>query len=225
MRGIGGLSAVGQEPFGNSSGQDTSVDGETKFSYGGELGFQIGFGSNLNLRMGAEVIQHRPVKDAKGTNSSGTERFELDSNVFIFNPNFTFEYAYATSGATKMYMGAGMGYANITIENRYTMTATGTSELGGVTDFNEKIEGTSTSFHVLTGIETTFVDNSTLSLDVGYRYLRTKELKYKAPANNIVSPGGVAEGDIVRNHDGTDRSMDLGGLYFGMTLKFYLNFL
>lgn len=224
LRGIGGMSAVGQEPFGNSCGQDTKVSGETKYQYGGELGFQFAFTDAFRMRLGAEMIQHRPVLEGKGTNPSGVERFEIESDVFIFNPNVTFEYAYKAMPKTKTYVGVGMGMADITIENRYKMTATGSSELG-VSDFNEKIHGVSTSFHALIGFETAFVDNATFSLDAGYRYLQTKKLTYKAATNNIVNPSGSAEGDPVLNHDGTDRRMDLGGLYFGATLKFYLNFL
>jgi hypothetical protein len=224
IRGNGGLSNVKQKAFSGSSGVDSEIDGESNFSYGGELGAQIAFGPSVNMRIGAEMIQHRPVSEAKGLNGSGQERFTMESSVFIFNPNVTFEYAYQTAGNTKFYFGLGGGLADITVENRYEMTAQGTTDLG-VGSFNEKLQGNATSFHINGGLETLFVDNTTFSIDAGYRYLPVKEFKYKGDTSNIVSPGGVAKGDVAKDHNGANRELDLGGFYMGFTFKFYLNFM
>ncbi|MGE0529098.1 MAG: hypothetical protein AB7G93_17885 [Bdellovibrionales bacterium] len=224
IRGTGQLSAVGKEPFGNSSGTDTSVDEETRFGYSGEIGFVFNLTQSFHLRLGAEAIQHRPVKEAKGLSPSGAERFSLDSSVFVFNPNVALEYVYSQRGNLRFYMTAGVGLAEVTVENRYTMTAAGTSQLG-VEDFNEKLAGSTYSSHFGVGLETLFVDNVTFSFDVGYRYLPVPSLKYKGPTNPIVSPGGVNEGDEARTHGGGKRQLDLGGLTLSAAFRFYLNFL
>src|SRR4051812_16744114 len=96
LRATGGLSSIAQTPFKESSGSNTTVDGTTKYQYSGELGFALGLGSDARIRLGAELIQHRPVSDAAGTNPAGTERFKLDSSVSVFNPNLTLEYAFKT---------------------------------------------------------------------------------------------------------------------------------
>ena len=50
-------------------------------------------------------------------------------------------------------------------------------------------------------------------------------LKYKAAVNTIVSPNGVQKGDPVLNADGSKRTLNLSGLFGGLALRFYLNFL
>lgn len=224
LRGTGGFSKVNQEPFAHSSG-GADIEEGSHLNYGGEIGFLFGLSANLHMRVGAEVIQARPVSQAKGTNSSDAELFSLDSSVFVFNPNVTFEYVYSGAGNLRFFSAVGAGLADITVENRYTMTATGTSAFGGVQDFNEKMSAQTTSGHFLIGLETLFLDNVTFTADVGYRYMPVKELKYKGDTNNIVSPGGVTKGSTVYNEDGSKRTMDLGGLFAGIAFRFYLNFL
>jgi len=222
IRGTGGLSAVAKKPFAKSSGTDTSVDGESKYVYSGEIGGMFRFGGNANLRIGAELIQHRPVKEASGTSAAGNERFTMDSSVFVFNPNITLEYVYSGAGNLRYYAAFGVGLADVTVENRYTMTTQGTTDLG-VGSFNEKMAASTTSGHFMIGLETLFVDNATFSLDVGYRHLPVKSMKYKGDVANIV--GGGTKGADALNHDGSKRSMDLGGLMVGVGFRFYMNFL
>src|SRR4051812_18160479 len=77
MRGTGGLSALAQDPFGNSSGTGTTIAGTTQYNYGGELGIMLGLSSEVHMRLGAEVLQENPVV-ADGLNSAGASRFSLN---------------------------------------------------------------------------------------------------------------------------------------------------
>lgn len=224
VRGTGGKSAVGQDPFGNSSGGDTIISEETNWDYSGELGAQLSLGDKVNLRLGVEAIQHRPVTEAKGTNQSGAERFTLDSDVFIFNPNATLEYIYHANGHWRFYALAGAGLADVTVVNSYKMTALGTADYG-VGDFDEKMHASVYSGHVGTGFEALFTDNATVSMDLNYRYLKVQTIKYKGDTQSIVAPGGVTKGETAYNQDGNKRTLDLGGVYVGVTFRFYLNFL
>lgn len=224
LRGTGGLSSVSDEPFGKSSGVDTSMDDESKYQYGGELGAVFGIGDSVNLRIGAEVMRHHPVKGS-GRNPSDQERFELESSTFVFNPNLALEFLFKQSQATRMYVQLGVGYAMVDVENRYDMTSTGTAELGGIDDFNEKMSGVAPSYLLGVGMETQALDNVTLSLEGGYRYIKVSELKYTGDVNNIVSPAGAAKDAPALNHDGSQRELDLGGFFVGAALRFYLHFL
>ena len=223
VRGNFGMSSVGKDAFKDSSGAGTRIDGSSRFAYGGEFGAMLPFGPDFHLRLGAEIIQHQGV-DAPGVNSAGDELFQLQSSVFVFNPNVTAEYAYRTGARLRYYMAAGVGYADITVENKYRMTGAGAGEFG-VGDHTEKLTAQTLSGHVLLGFETMFVDSTTLSFDVGYRYLPVAALKHKTSESTIVHPGGTEKGADADNHDGGTRKLNLGGPYAGMTLKFYLNFL
>ena len=224
MRGTGGLSAVGQEPFNHSSGTDTLIDGKTQFDYSGELGLAVGLSQEWQLRLGAEIIQHRPVSDEPGTSPAGAQRFTLYSSVGVFNPNLTLQYTFRNLGGLRVYGHFGGGYSQVTVENTYKMTAVGTTAYG-VGDFKEIMVANVPSGHVGVGMETLFTDNATFSLDVGYRYMKVPQLTYKTDVQNILSPTGVAKGKIVVNADGSQRRLDLGGLVVGLTFRFYLSFL
>lgn len=225
IRGTGGLSSVGQEAFIHSSGAQTnSVDGRSNYDYSGELGFMFGFGPDFHLRLGAELIQHRPVSEASGTDTSGTSLFTLNSSVTVFNPNVSFEYAFKTFGDSRFYFLGGVGLADVTIDNAYTMTSPGTSDYS-VNDFTEKLSGSGISEHLGVGFETLFTDNVTISFDAGYRYLKVNKFKYKSDVKSILVPGGAKAGDQALNDDGSARQLDLGGLLLGVTFKFYLYFM
>ncbi len=224
LRGTGGLSSVDKDPYGDSSGSSTEIDEQTKYNYGGELAAVWGMGQNYNLRLGAEVMQHHPIKEGHGKNAAGTDRFQFDSSTFVFNPNIAAEIFLEAGSKFRFFAQAGVGYAMVDVENRYTMTATGTSELG-VGSFNEKMSGTGMSYLVGAGFEALMLDNVTISVDGGYRYIKITELKYTGDVNNIVAPAGAAKGDTALKNDGTKRELNLGGLFVGASLRFYLNFL
>jgi hypothetical protein len=224
LRVTGGLSSLGQSAFKDSSGTGTSVDGTSKYSYGGELGLVLAITPSFHMRFGAELMQSRPVTYAPGSSSSGTELFRLDSTMSVFNPNVTFEGVFKSTGATRYFGMAGVGLASLTLENKYAMTSAGTSALG-VSDFDEKMTGSAVESHLGVGFETLFTDNATFSMDLGYRYLIVKSLKYKSDVNNIVSPSGVHAGDPVLNSDGSARKLNLSGVNIGVSFRFYLNFI
>ena len=222
IRATGGYSALSQDPFANSSGAGTTISGTTQYNYGGEVGFMLGLSSNLHLRLGAEFLQENPVV-ADGLNSAGVSRFSLNSSVFIFNPNVTFEYVYSVHGNIRFFAELGAGYANVTVVNDYKMTPAGTTTFG-VSDYKETMDTNTLSGIAGVGLETLFTDNVTLLADFGYRYLPVNNLKYKADVSTINNPSSVHKGDPVLNADGSKRNLNLGGLFGGVALRFYLNF-
>jgi len=221
LRGTGGLSALRKDPFAHSSGVTTSVDALNSYNFSGEFGFVFRLGSMLNARLAGEVIQSRPITGALGTSPAGAERFAIDSLVQALNPHVTFEYIYETSGDTRFYWLVGAGWAQVTVENNYTMTATGTTDLG-VSSFRDLMGQDLISYQAGTGFETLFADHVTLALDFGYRYLPVSKMTYKETVQNILSPSGVQKGANVVNPDGSRRKLDLSGLFLGLALRFHL---
>jgi len=222
LRGKGGTSSIGKDTFGNSSGADTVIEDEIKYSYGGELGVIIGMGSSMNLRIGAEMVRHHPITDGNGKNPAGQDRFTYDAYTFLFNPNVAVEIFMEEGDSTRVFAQVGVGYAMVDVENRYRMTAQGTSDLG-VNDFSEKMSGTTMSYLIGAGFETVMLDNVTFSMDAGYQYIRLKDLKYTGDVNNFV--GGGTKGESALTHNGTKRELNLSTPFVGASLRFYLNFL
>lgn len=222
LRGTAGQSKLNQDQFANADG-GMHVDERSIYQYGGELGAVIALGS-LQIRIGAEVMQHRPTTQANGSDANGTALYTLDSSVFVFNPNVTFEYSYSGSGNLRYYGALGGGYANVTVVNSYKMLAPGTAKWS-VADYDEKAEANVYEIHGEVGLETLFTDNVTFLTGIGYRYLEVPKLRYKGDVNTIQNPGGVKKGDTVLNDDGSTRRLNLGGLFASVGFRFYLNFL
>lgn len=223
VRGTGGLISMGQSAFLGGSGANASVDGTSRMDYGGELGVIWAVTPIFHLRLGAELLQAKTVSEAPGTNSSGTRLFNLTSSVSAFNPNLAVEWVWHATGGMRFFWIFGVGYAEVTADNKYTMTSAGQSAFG-VGDYQESISGTTLSYLASLGFETLFADNATFALDVGYRGLSVNKLKYKSDANTILSSSGVHKGEAVLNRDGSARTIDLSGLTVGASFRFYLNF-
>lgn len=221
VRGTGGLSLLDQDAFANEAGAGTALTGASKYNYGAELGFALAIGANTHLKFGAEMIQENPV-NGSGADSSGVKRYDITSSVFVFNPNVALEHVWSSSGSIRYYFSLGAGYAMVTASNAYKMTDAGVAALG-VGDFKENMSATALSGQASFGLETLFLDNVTLLADAGYRYLPVRQMKYTGDVKNFT--GTFAKGDIVTNSDGSKRTLDLGGLFLGVTFRFYLNFM
>lgn len=224
FRGTGGTTPLGQDAFIHGSGTGTDIKSKSNYNYSGELGLSLNMSDRLNIRLGAELLSAIPVSNAAGNNSSsGAERFMLNSNITVFNPNVTLEILTMMGKNSRFYNTLGVGYASADLKNSYTMTTTGTSELSGLTSFDEKATGSSISYTTAVGFETIFADNVTMSLELGYRYLQFSNLSHTGTAKTIAQ-GDVQKGDTLKNADGTSRRIDLGGAFVGLTFRFYLDF-
>jgi hypothetical protein len=211
---------LAKDAFDKADGAETKVGGSSQFAYGGEFGMMFGFTPNFHMRLGLEVMQPAGLSEAKGSSPSGVERFRLTSSVFVFNPNATFEYVYKTKGSFRFYGAAGIGWADVTVENKYDMSAS--SDLA-TASYTEKLGGSGMSGVFLLGMETLFVDNVAFALDAGYRHMPVSSLKYKGDVTGFNGAGGKGEDALDVN--GKKRALDLSGFILGASFRFYLNFL
>lgn len=224
FRGTGGTTPLGQDAFVHGSGADTQIKSKSNYNYSGELGLSLNLNERLNLRLGAELLSALPVSGAKGMSPAGTERFSLNSNISVFNPNVVLEVLTPVAGTNfRFFNSVGIGYATADLNNSYTMTSTGTAELSGVTSYDEKATGSSVSYTAACGFETLFADNVTMSLELGYRYMQFQKLAHTGAVKTIAQ-GNVQKGDTLKNADGTSRRVDLGGIFAGITFRFYMDF-
>lgn len=220
LRGTGVMSKVGGDAFANSSGAATKTTDEVKYNFGGEFGVLFAVSPSVNMRLGLELYQAKPLPSAKGKSAAGAEWFDLKSTVFSWAPVGTLEIVVQRGPSYRLFTYAGAGYADITMENAYTMTSAGSTALG-VSSYTEKAAATSVFTFAGIGMETQFVDATTLSLDVGYRYFPVSKFTYKSDETTI--QGAKAKGGTVVNNDGSTRGLDLGGITFSVALRFYID--
>jgi len=225
FRGTYGLSKLEQAPFVGGAGSNVTFSGaKTKHTgnFSGELGFLTNLGEVVSFRVGAEVLQSR-VSDIIGSDSGGTKLYNLTSEVFVFNPVATLELNISTSDSFRFSVFGGVGLADVSVDNKYAFTSSGLSTLGVSSDYTEKSGALVISAHYGAQIEFAFADTSSMALELGYRYMPVKELKYKGDESTIL--GAVSKNDTVLNTDGSNRNLDLGGFYAALAFRFYIAFL
>jgi hypothetical protein len=219
LRGAYGINKLQKYAF--EPGFPTSVsfpDSSVNQNYSGELGLALT--TNFTTRLGVELLYPQLIKDIEGRNSSNTNLMSVVSQVYAVIPQVNIEIPIRAGAKSKFYVMAGGGYAVSTFKNTVTMTAAGTSTLG-VTDYIE--EGTGNGFMGQGGggVEFSFVDNVSLSFDLGYRYLVVNN--YTANRDATTANGPIYKGNAITNVDGSKRTTDLSGPWAAMSFRFYIN--
>ncbi|MCB0362071.1 MAG: hypothetical protein KDD35_05100 [Bdellovibrionales bacterium] len=223
LRGTAATSRAGRDAFGYSGGIDTLYEDEVAYNFSGEIGFLLRFRNIVTLRVGMEILQTKPLAEIPGNNASQVQRFSLNSNLLVLHPIGTLELDMLPSNESRLFIFAGAGLADATLENEYVMTATGTSELGGITDFTEKAVATQLSYHGGVGYERLLADTVTFSFELGYRYLPLPKFKLDKNVTTIAQ-GSASKNDVLLNGDGSRRSIDMSGPYASIGFRFYIDF-
>ena len=174
-----------------------------------------------SFRIGLEVIAPSTPSGLKGNNSSGTTLMNIDSSVTGFFPVAHFEYYVMKDNIGRVYLSFGGGYGKVSLKNSYTLTTDGDTEYPTLDSFSEKYSQYTYLFETAIGYEMAFVQAVTVSFDFGYRFSSAKKLKYETSGTNF--NGNHAEGDSVLNSDGKNKSLDLGGVFTGLSFRFYFN--
>jgi hypothetical protein len=133
----------------------------------------------------------------------------LDLNV-IHTPN------------SKGFIGAGVGYSYVKLENIYTFTTAGSTAYSPMSSFTERATGNAVATVAYVGWETYFTDNATIVFDGGYRYIPVRKMSHQNPTTTF--QGTVAKGDSMQNDAGVNRLINLSGAYVGASFRFYINF-
>ena len=175
---------------------------------------------SVATRLGLELIRPKSIVEHEAKNPAGTVLYSVDSEILGINPILTFEWSFIKSKESKVYAFAGGGLSVTRMQNTFTMTADGISELGVSSDFIEKGVANDVAGHIGFGFEILMVDNVTFMSEVGYRSLIARTFKSSTTTTSFV--GAIAEGDVLKNHDGKDRSVDLSGPFVGIGFRFYL---
>jgi len=223
FRGGAGQSLIGKKPYESSSGATTRIDTGASLNLGGEFGFSFGLGP-MAIRLGVELWQPQVPSKIVGTNVAGTQLFDLRSKILAFIPRLTIEYTLSKSSSTRWYIFVGGGLATVKVEQEYIFSTDGLSE-GGFLDngnYKERISKTTTVLDAGFGHEFLMVDNVTFFFDGGYKFFPVKELAHEKTVTTI--NGAVVPGDIWKDNDGENITLDLGGVFASIGFRFYIDF-
>ncbi|MCB0413883.1 MAG: hypothetical protein KDD50_06090 [Bdellovibrionales bacterium] len=223
----GQSSLLDRDPFVNSSGANTQFS-NNGFEYhpGFELGVVSILSKGFTITTSLQILKSDLYpRNFVGFDSGGTKLLDVTSSVFALNPKISFEFDMSNKGTTRSYMHFGVGYADITIDQAYTLTAAGQSTYSfSASEYVEKLRTYGLSYTVGLGYEFLAIDNVTLNLEAGYRVLPLADLTYKAAYSELLTqPGSAQAGDSALDNNGKKRSMEFGGGYIGVGFRFYIN--
>lgn len=218
-----GLSQLSRQAYGDSCSNGSNIcatDKSEKFNYSGEVG--VLFASQAaNFRLGVEFLEPQHLSGIKGTNAStSASLFTLNSTTRAIIPKGSLEFVIWKTDETSLIFGGSVGYAMVSMENEYTMTATGNAQLGTTGDFVEKGAGNAIDGEGFVGFEFVFSDNVTMLSSLSYRYLQVAKLTHQNAAT-VIGGTTVAKGDPVDNSDGTARTLNLSSINLGLNFRFY----
>ncbi len=210
---------VGKSMFESSSGTGVTFDKTADYNFSGEFGF-LWARSFMVLRLGAEVIRTRSLQGTKGTDASDVELYKMNSDVNVFNPKVGVEFSFFRSSIARAFFGGSVGQATVTVQNSYAFTSAGNTTFNNLADFTEAGTQTVTSAEGLVGFECLFSDTTTFVFDAGYRSLKASALARKADVTTF--DGAQTAGEPLKNSDGTQKTLDMSGLFVGLAFRFYL---
>ncbi len=218
LRGTFGLSTIGDSSYKLTSGTDTQYDKSIDFNTSAEIGFLYHF-NKVAFKVGVLYLFPERLSDIKGSNTSGTDLFNLEVDISALVPMLAIEFDMSRTDTFRTFLSLGGGYGFVSAKNIYTMTAAGTSAFG-VTDYEEKFDDEAFLYTGALGMEYLLADTVTMNLEAGYRYLVANELEHKANAETIAGP--VGQGEKVVNPDGSGRVLDFSGAYVAIGFRFYI---
>ena len=160
-----------------------------------------------------------PELNAVTKAACGTNYFTLDSQTLAYVPGVSFEYLAYRNSDSHALLGFGLGYAFVTLQNKYVMTAAGQSALG-VGSYTEVARAQTMAAQVYSGYEINFTDMVTASFKLGYRYLPVTSLK--SSQSSAAISGAETDGSTLVNMDGGNRRVNLSGVFVGVSFNFYL---
>jgi hypothetical protein len=188
-------------------------------AYSAEVGFGLS-SKYLTWRLGVELLNPAQTKDAAGLNASGTQWLTLSSEAYSVIPQVNVEFVVRQGPTWRWYFGGGIGYAITTFKNTVTMTAAGTTALGGVTDYIEEGSNYGLMGQGMSGFEFAFFDNVSMSFDLGYRYLNATG--FKSNRDSRTACNQFYSGNTVTDCAGGDRALNLSGLFTAANFRIYI---
>ena len=195
---------------------ESTADASSK-SYGTTTGGEFGFTyatKFLSWRFGFEVI--KPTKlSAIAATQAGTTVYQIASDITGYAPKLGIEITPWSNNKQKVFIFSYVGTASVSIKNDYS-----TLTIAPNIDHSVEMAGSGNLLGAGLGYELHAFDTTSLILEVGYRILKIDNFKYSKDVTTFA--GAVTAGQSVLKTDGSNRSVDFGGSYVTLGLRFWI---
>lgn len=203
-----------------SHGTGSTLDSSNPYNLSGEFGFIYSV-ENVGFRFSLEVIRPPDKKNESGTDSGGESLYTLTSEVSVVAPKIGMDLTLKRWNINRFYLGVAAGYASLAARNAYSMTAAGTTQYSGLTDFSEDLRAGAPIYEGLLGYESLLNDTTTVAIETVYRNLVFKDVKHNKDVTNF--KGSFVKGDAAVNDDGSVRTLNFSQFYFGVNVRFWVH--
>lgn len=213
----GGKIGMGTRALENEVPSTVEFTGDQAFNYSGEVGFLYSR-PFANLRLGVEILKPNGL-GTSGT-EAGTVLYDVQSEMLVLVPKLMLEWNIRDTRTSRSYVGTGVGFANLSFKNTYSLTTDGMIRFPGVLDHSAQAKSETIQYNLVFGHESHFTDTTTLAFEVGYRRMSFDQLKYSKETSTF--SGTHPSGDTLKDLSGSDRSFDLSGVFISIGFRFFL---
>ncbi|MEI6092731.1 MAG: hypothetical protein WCQ47_03505, partial [bacterium] len=205
------------------------ITGASKISWGRSFGAFMGYRFKHRYNVGL-IIDYTTAKTIFSEEGATAFSFYFDSEsiktgkYYEFSGGFSglafgpaFYYTVYNGGKFNFDLGLGILYATkVSYFEDKTYSTIGSTDTAGLTQHAKSISGTGKGFGFLLGTSSAyyFTDYMGISFDLAYKYLKSNSL---TDANGTVIDYIDAKG--VKDSPSIPLSVNLSGLYFGLSLK------
>lgn len=195
-----------------------TMNSEVDYNFSGEVGMVYAY-RRLAMRIGLEAIIPPAISNRKGEFSDGTEAYRVTSEVSVIMPKVTMEVNLMKWSDSKVFLFGGAGSANLTGRNSYVFTSAGSTALG-VSEYYEDLRGVAVMGEGGLGYERILFDTTSFVVEGGYRAITFTKVNQNRDVTTM--NGAVVKGDKALNADGSDRAINLSGVYASLSFRIWI---
>lgn len=179
---------------------------------GGEFGF-VYSSPYIAWRFSFEILKPTKLQDVQGLAGTAAQ-YAVSSDVTAVAPKIGLELHLNKKPNNRFYVFGYYGTSNL------TMTQTYSAVIAPSVDHAVEAKGSSAVAGGGLGFEMSFVDTTAIVLEVGYRSLTFKEIKYSKDVTTF--QGAKTVGEILTNLNGENRSLNFSGYTASVGFRFWL---
>lgn len=207
-----GNSLLKTTPFDQNIASVDSYSDEHKLSLGGEFGF-VYSSPYVAWRFSFEILKPSKLQEVQGLAGTAAQ-YAVSSDVTAVAPKIGLQLHLNKKPNNRFYLYGYYGSSNL------TMTQTYSAVMSPNADHVVEAKGSSTVAGGGLGFEVSFVDTTAFVLEVGYRSLTFKEIKYSKDVTTF--QGAKTAGDLLTNLNGENRSLNFSGYTASVGFRFWL---
>lgn len=207
---------AGSSVYGLDLPEEVHWDQGQSLAYGVEPGIFL-HRDRLSLHVGVLLMLPAESKKVKGQAGSGALELKPEHNLFL--PRALLQWDLRQFRTSRIYLGAGAGYATLKGKFQYEFSAP-LAASWGQSQMEQRFESRALSKTYLIGAEKWLGGPTAIALEVGYRDLFFRKLKY-SQATNIPS-GAKGAGELLQRQ-GQGQGFHHGGFFATLSLKAYLS--